>query len=135
MIKFFTQSKWALVAYAFFFSFHSFTQAIIKVTVTSVQVNNDEDCDGWPFGDSDFVWEYTGTDNTLGYTNNNPALFGVFDFNYTNIDNNNGPYNNNVNSTFFLIVSTYVLMTFQRKSTWLGKPMKTMMPVLMTSLV
>ena len=46
MIKFFTQSKWALMSYIFFFSFYSFTQAIIKVTVTSVQVNNDEDCDG-----------------------------------------------------------------------------------------
>jgi hypothetical protein len=101
MIKFFTQSKWALMAYIFFFSLYSFSQAIIKVTVTSVQVNNDEDCDGLFLGESDFVWEYTVTDNTLGYTNNSPALFGVFDFNYTNIDNNNGPYNNNVNSTFF----------------------------------
>ena len=101
MIKFFTQSKWALIAYFFFFSLYSFSQAIIKVTVISVQVNNDEDCDGLFLGESDFVWEYTATDNTLGYTNNNPALFGVYDFNYTNIDNNNGPYNNNVNSTFF----------------------------------
>lgn len=79
----------------------TFSQATIKVTVTSVQTANNVDCDGFLLGDSDFVWEYTATDNTLGYSNNNPALFGVFDFNYTNINNNNGPYNITVNNLFF----------------------------------
>lgn len=78
-----------------------FGQATIKVTVTSVQTAGNVDCDGFLQGNSDFVWEYTATDNTLGYTNNNPALFGVFDFNYTNINNNNGPYNITVNNLFF----------------------------------
>ncbi len=79
----------------------TFSQATIKVTVTSVQTASNVDCDGIFLGDSDFVWEYTATDNTLGYINNNPALFGVFDFNYTNINNNNGPYNITVNNLFF----------------------------------
>ena len=38
------------------------------------------------------MWEFTGTDNTLGFTNNNPALFGVFGFNYAYQNGNNGPY-------------------------------------------
>jgi gliding motility-associated-like protein len=58
----------------------------------SVQTLNNVDCDGFPFGNSDFVWEFTGTDNTLGLTNNNPALFGFFDFNYAYLDGDNGPY-------------------------------------------
>ena len=101
MINLSTQFKWATIALISLFSFNSISQAVIKVTVTSIQVSNNEDCDGWLSGDSDFVWEYTATDNTVGYTNNNPALFGIFDFNYTNIDNNNGPYNIGVNDLFF----------------------------------
>lgn len=72
-----------------------FSQSIIRVTVTSVQTSGNVDCDNALFdvtGPSDFVWEYTATDNTLGYSNNNPALFGVYDFNYTYINGNNGPY-------------------------------------------
>lgn len=80
-----------------------FGQATIKVTVTSVQTSSSVDCDNLLFditGASDFVWEYTATDNTLGYTNNNPALFGVFDFNYSNTSGN-GPINFAVNALFF----------------------------------
>ena len=82
---------------------NAFSQAAIKVTVTSVQTDGDVDCDNSFFepGPSDFVWEYTATDNTLSYTNNNPASFGLVDFNYTNIDDNNGPINSVVNSLFF----------------------------------
>ena len=72
--------KLAIFAVFSFFSTQIYSQAVIKVSVTSVQVSNNEDCDGWLLGDSDFVWEYTATDNTIGYTNNNPALFGVFNF-------------------------------------------------------
>jgi hypothetical protein len=77
-----------------------FGQATIRVTVTSVQTSSSVDCDGFLLGDSDFVWEYTATDNILGYTNNSPALFGVFDFNYTNTSGN-GPINLTTNALFF----------------------------------
>ena len=67
-------------------------QATIRVTVLSVQTAIYQDCDGLFFGNSDFVWEFTATDNTLGYSNNNPALFGIFGFNYAYKNNDNGPY-------------------------------------------
>lgn len=68
-------------------------QATINVTVLSVAVTNNVDCDGFLSGDSDFVWEFIATDNTLGYSNNNPVLFGVLgDFNYAYNNGNNGPY-------------------------------------------
>ena len=101
MINNSTPFKWLSVALAILLSSNIFSQAIIQVTVSSVEVLNNEDCDGLFAGDSDFVWEYTATDNTIGYTNNNPALFGVFNFNYTNINGNNGPYINNTNDLFF----------------------------------
>ena len=75
-----------------FFAFNFWSQATIRVTVTSVQVSLNQDCDGLFSGNSDFVWEFTASDNTLGYSNNNPALFGVFGFNYAYNNNNNGPY-------------------------------------------
>lgn len=76
----------------FFNSNFSIGQAIIQVRVISVQALNNTDCDGFFTGNSDFVWEFTGTDNTLGYTNNNPALFGIYGFNYAYQNGNNGPY-------------------------------------------
>jgi gliding motility-associated-like protein len=69
-----------------------FSQAIIQVKVLSVQTLANVDCDGLFLGNSDFVWEFTGTDNTLGLTNNNPALFGIFGFNYAYKNNDNGAY-------------------------------------------
>ncbi len=79
-----------------------YTQATIRVRVVSVQVLNNEDCEGFFTGDSVFVWEFTTTDNTLGFTNNNPALFGVLGFNYAYQNGNNGPYTltPRVNSNF-----------------------------------
>ena len=87
----------ALIALAFwpvlFFSTFSFGQATINVSVLSVEVTQNQDCDGFFTGDSDFVWEFLATDNTLGYTNNNPVLFGLLgDFNYAYQNGNNGPY-------------------------------------------
>lgn len=74
----------------------SFGQATINVTVLSVAVTNNVDCDGFLAGDSDFAWEFIATDNTLGYSNNNPVLFGVLgDFNYAYNNGNNGPYTMN----------------------------------------
>lgn len=67
-------------------------QATIQVTVLSVQTAIYQDCDGLFTGNSDFVWEFTATDNTVGYSNNNPALFGIFGFNYAYKNNDNGPY-------------------------------------------
>ena len=80
----------------------AFSQATIRVRVVSVQVMNSVDCDGIFLGNSDFVWEFTATDNTLGYTNNNPALFGVLGFNYAYQNNSNGPFTltAGVNGTF-----------------------------------
>lgn len=69
-----------------------FSQATIQVKVLSVQTLSNVDCDGLFLGNSDFVWEFTGTDNTIGLTNNNPALFGIFNFNYGYKNNDNGPY-------------------------------------------
>jgi gliding motility-associated-like protein len=101
MIKNYTVKKWTASFMFFLLSLTSFSQATIKVTVTSVQTTGSVDCDGIFLGDSDFVWEYTATDNTLGYTNNNPALFGVFDFSYTNVPTGNGPINFAPNALFF----------------------------------
>ena len=74
------------------FPFLLFSQATIQVRVLSVQTLSNVDCDGLFLGNSDFVWEFTGSDNTLGLTNNNPALFGIFGFNYAYKNNDNGPY-------------------------------------------
>ena len=101
MINFYYSSKYILALSILFTSFLSFSQATIKVTVTSVQTSSSVDCDGFLLGDSDFVWEYTATDNTLGYSNNNPALFGVYNFNYSNVPTGNGPINFAANSLFF----------------------------------
>ena len=100
MIKFYFSGKCVLFLSILLTSYLSFSQATIKVTTTSVQTSGSVDCDGFLQGDSDFVWEYTATDNTLGYSNNNPALFGVFDFNYTNTSGN-GPINFPANALFF----------------------------------
>ena len=69
------------------------SQSTINVRVVSVAVTSNVDCDGFLTGDSDFVWEFIATDNTLGNSNNNPVLFGVLgDFNYAYNNGNNGPY-------------------------------------------
>ncbi|MFM7386960.1 MAG: gliding motility-associated C-terminal domain-containing protein, partial [Bacteroidota bacterium] len=75
-----------------FLPFLVVSQATIQVKVLSVQTLSNVDCDGLFLGNSDFVWEFTATDNTLGLTNNNPALFGIFGFNYAYKNNDNGPY-------------------------------------------
>lgn len=78
-------------------------QARVQVRVVSVAVLNNVDCDGIFTGDSDFVFEYLGTDNTLGFSNNNPVLFGFLgDFNHAFQNGNNGPWtltspNGNIN--------------------------------------
>jgi gliding motility-associated-like protein len=69
------------------------SQANIKVKVVSVAVLNQVDSDGFLAGDSDFVLEYIATDNTMGYSNNNPVLFGFLgDFNHAFVNGNNGPW-------------------------------------------
>lgn len=85
------------------FSSISYGQAKIQVRVASVEVTNNVDCDGLFTSDSDFVFEYIATDNTLGNSNNNPVLFGFLgDFNHAYRNNNNGPWtlnapNGNIN--------------------------------------
>ena len=76
----------------FILPFIALSQATIQVKVSSVQTLANVDCDGFFGGNSDFVWEFTATDNTLGLTNNNPALFGVLGFNYAYKNNDNGAY-------------------------------------------
>ena len=93
--------KLLLFILAFFASISVWCQATIRVTVLSVQVGINQDCDGFFSGNSDFVWEFTGTDNTVGYSNNNPALFGIFGFNYAYRNNDNGPYIMNSPSSNF----------------------------------
>jgi gliding motility-associated-like protein len=91
-----------LLLLLFFTISEAYGQAIIRVKVVSVQAMVSAECDGVviPFigcvgCGSDFVWEFTAVDNTIGYTNNNPALFGVFDFNYA--------FNNNVSNPYTLV--------------------------------
>lgn len=74
-------------------------QARIKVRVMSVETTQNEDCDGFLFGDSDFMWEYIATDNTIGKTNNNGnfitgGAFGTFGSptNFALVGGENGPY-------------------------------------------
>ena len=97
-------SKYSKLAFFAIFSFlglHAFSQAVVQVQLVSVQISNNIDCDGW-FNDSDFSFEYGATDNTLGYTNNNPAAFGLTgDFNFQYQNGNNGPWSNTTNSVFF----------------------------------
>ncbi|NBU46188.1 MAG: hypothetical protein EBS34_01860 [Flavobacteriales bacterium] len=103
MLKLFTLSRITSFFSILLSTFLSFSQATIKITVTSVQTSSSVDCDNLLFdvtGQSDFVWEYTATDNTLGYSNNSPALFGIYNFNYTNTSGN-GPINFAANALFF----------------------------------
>ena len=77
--------KTTLIFIGLFFSFIAQSQAVIKVRVLSVKALNNHDCDKILFnltGDSDFVWEFTATDNTLSFTNNNSGGFGLLGFNY-----------------------------------------------------
>lgn len=93
MRMFQTVSVWTLTMLTLLMSGLSYSQATINVRVISVQAINNVDCDGFLSGDSDFVWEFLATDNTLGNSNNNPVLFGVLgDFNYAYQNGNNGPY-------------------------------------------
>jgi len=101
MLKNYIGLKSAIYVAFFLISTSTFSQATIKVRVTSIQTSSSVDCDGLFLGNSDFVWEYQATDNTLGYTNNNPALFGVYDFNYSYVNDANGPFNNVISDLFF----------------------------------
>jgi len=88
-----TSCVWTLSLLLMLMSNLSFGQATINVRVISVQVTNNEDCDGFLNGDSDFAWEFIATDNTLGNSNNNPVLGGILGgFNFAYDNGNNGPY-------------------------------------------
>ena len=68
-------------------------QATIRVRVVQARVLNNLDCDGF-LNDSDFVWEFIATDNTIGRSNNSPSALGglLGDFNHCNFNGENGPY-------------------------------------------
>jgi gliding motility-associated-like protein len=76
---------------------------LIRVRVTQVQALLNRDCDAGFIGigntDSDFVWEFEATDNTIGFGNNNPEL--LTNFNYVHYNENNGPYTQTPNNLFF----------------------------------
>lgn len=105
MRKTFTPILWACCAFFIFISGTIFSQAYIEVRMVSVSVLQNIDCDNLFFditGDSDFAFEYAASDNTLGFTNNNPVAFGLTgEFNFQNNNNNNGPWNSSPNDLFF----------------------------------
>lgn len=79
--------------------FLAWSQGRIEVRVVSMSVANNVDCDGFLNGDSDFVFEFLATDNTIGLVNNNPAAIGVLgDFNYGFRNGDNGPWTVNAPS-------------------------------------
>ncbi|WP_052598771.1 gliding motility-associated C-terminal domain-containing protein [Aureispira sp. CCB-QB1] len=101
-----TYKKLQLLLCCLFFcsiGYTSWGQANIQVRVTSIEVLNNQDCDNVLFnitGDSDFMWEYKVTDNTIGRTNNNANLISGGEIsslfsaqaNYALVSGNNGPY-------------------------------------------
>lgn len=103
MIKTTYKKLQLLLCCLFFCSIYytSWGQAQIKVRVMNVACLQNEDCDGFLFGDSDFTWEYAATDNTLGRSNNNGnfitngAFSGFTASNYFLDAGNNGPYSTN----------------------------------------
>ena len=105
MRKPFTPNYWACCAFFIFISQASTSQVYIEVRAASVSVLQNIDCDNLFFditGDSDFAFEYAASDNTLGFSNNNPVAFGLTgEFNFQNNNNNNGPWNSNPNDLFF----------------------------------
>ena len=102
MKKNFTPLFWACCAIFIFISGTVSSQAYIEVRLVSVSVGSNIDCDGFLLGSSDFAFEYEASDNTLGYSNNNPVAFGLTGgFNFQNNNNNNGPWNSSPNDLFF----------------------------------
>ena len=95
--------KASLAALLISFScFNSFSQANIKVRVLNVATTGSVDCDGVFSGNSDFAFEYNAADNTIGLSNNNPTAFGLTgDFNFSNKNDDNGPWSLSVNNVFF----------------------------------
>ena len=102
MKKNFTPLYWACCAVFIFISGSVSSQAYIEVRLVSVSVGSNIDCDGFLLGSSDYAFEYEASDNTLGYSNNNPVAFGLTGgFNFQNNNNNNGPWNSSPNDLFF----------------------------------
>ncbi len=88
-----TQVRTWVLGFILLGSMKVWSQATINVSVLSVEVTQNEDCDGLFAGESDFVWEFLATDNTVGNSNNNPVLLGLLgDFNYAYRNDDNGPY-------------------------------------------
>lgn len=102
MKKNFTPLYWACCAIFIFISGTVSSQAYIEVRLVSVSVGSNIDCDGFLLGSSDYAFEYEASDNTLGYSNNNPVAFGLTGgFNFQNNNNNNGPWSSSPNDLFF----------------------------------
>lgn len=81
---------------------NAFSQANIKVRILTISTSGSVDCDGFLSGNSDFAFEYNAADNTIGLSNNNPTAFGLTgDFNFSNKNDDNGPWSLSVNNVFF----------------------------------
>lgn len=73
-------------------NYKAFSQANIKVTVLGVSAANTFNCDGGA-DNSDFVFEYTASDNSpFSYSNNSPVPGSIGMCNYVEINEDNGPY-------------------------------------------
>ena len=105
MCKPFTPKHWTFCAFFIFISQTLVSQVYIEVRTVSVSVLQNIDCDNLVFnitGDSDYAFEYAASDNTLGFSNNNPVAFGLTgEFNFQNNNNNNGPWTISPNDLFF----------------------------------
>ena len=86
--------RWCLLPALLLLQTWAWSQAAnIQVRVLWVSAHSNVSCDGFLAGNSDFVWEFVATDNTLGRNNNNPSAFGILgNFNHAYVNNNNGPY-------------------------------------------
>ena len=81
-----------LFALLFFIS-SSFAQLNLKVQVNSINVLNNVDCDAGGSDNSDFIFEFKATDNSLAAnSNNSPTLGSIGACNYAVVNENNGPF-------------------------------------------
>lgn len=84
-----------LISLCFFVSLSQLviSQINIKVSVKSIAVTANVDCDGFLDGDSDFLFEYKAIDNSPSANgNNNPTTGSIGACNFAVVNGNNGSY-------------------------------------------
>ena len=92
---------------AFLFLQHPiFSQLNVKVKVESISVQNLLNCDGGSGNNSDFLFEYKATDNSIAQlTNNMPVVGSIGNCNFAYLNENNGPYTINTNTPGLAVFS------------------------------